>query len=36
MAVFPWPIPAKGTVKIAEKSGVATAIFQHGQGEINT
>jgi hypothetical protein len=24
---------AKGTLKIAEKCEVATAIFQHGQGE---
>jgi hypothetical protein len=32
-AVFPLPTSVKGTVKIAEKRGVATAIFEHGQGE---
>jgi hypothetical protein len=32
-AVFPMPTSAKGTVKIAEKCGVATAIFERGQVE---
>jgi hypothetical protein len=32
--VFPMPAPAKGKLKITEKTEVATAIFAHGQGEI--
>lgn len=32
-AVFPPPVSAKGTLKITEKHGVATAIFQRGQGK---
>jgi hypothetical protein len=32
--VFLLPVPAKGTLKIAEKRGVATAIFQGGNGPI--
>jgi hypothetical protein len=32
-AVFPFANLAKGTVKIAEKCGVATAIFESGRGE---
>jgi hypothetical protein len=31
--LFPLPTWAKGTLKITEKRGVATAIFEHGQGK---
>jgi hypothetical protein len=30
-AVFPMPTLAKGTLKIAEKCGVAIVIFENGQ-----